>query len=251
MTALNATITTLLKDLNIDDQSINDIITCNDILDIMTIYNIHQSWKTLFDTVNIQLSKVLKTLDIIKAKQIFYPHSNIIFKVFEMDINDISIVFLGQDPYINPNQATGLSFSVPQTSPIPPSLKNIFKEINIEFPDRNYNFTHGDLTKWINNGFFLLNSALTVKAGCSNSHQELWSWFTDKVINYIDDTRHNIVFLLLGNNAKAKKKFITDTKNYIITGTHPSPMSANNGFFNSNIFKKIEKNLNKHLDWNN
>jgi uracil-DNA glycosylase len=186
-----------------------------------------------------------------KSKDIIYPPYDLIFKVFEIDIQTIKIVLLGQDPYIKKNQAMGLSFSVPLSTTIPPSLWNIFKEIKMEFPERKYVFTHGNLTKWFNNGIFLLNSALTVKEGASNSHQELWAWFTDEVIRYISDNRHNVIFLLLGRNAIYKQHIINKESHNIITGVHPSPLSANNGFFNSGIFKKVETYLNESFDWNN
>lgn len=246
---INETIKKILLENNISDDDINNIITSDDCN--IDEYNIHNSWKKLFEDNGLELMKIMKTIDFERQHKTIYPPKQLVFKAFEKNINDITIVLLGQDPYINVNQAMGLSFSVPKVTQIPPSLVNIFKEIKTEFPDRNYNFTHGDLSKWSDDGIFLLNSALTVRSGKSNSHQELWSWFTDKVINYIDENRENVVFLLLGNNAKSKQKYIDITKNHIITGVHPSPMSASNGFFNSGIFQKIEEKLNKHLDWSN
>jgi uracil-DNA glycosylase len=174
-----------------------------------------------------------------------------IFKVFEQNINNIKIILLGQDPYIKKDQAMGLSFSVPKNVKIPPSLYNIFKEIKQQFPERNYNFTHGDLTEWQSKGIFLLNSSLTVELGKSNSHQSKWTWFSDAVIKYIDNKRDDVVFLLLGRNAIDKQIFIKNNKNHIITGVHPSPLSAYNGFFESKVFKKVENKLNCIFDWSN
>ncbi len=221
------------------------------ILNILIKYNIHQSWYELFISNHVKLSQILKQIDKARSIQTIYPPENLVFRVFEADITDIQIVLLGQDPYIRKDQAMGLSFSVPQNIMTPPSLVNIFKELKLEFPERNYNFTHGDLTKWSNNGIFLLNSALTVIEGRSNSQQSMWSWFTDKVIEYINTKRSNVIFLLLGRNATDKHIYVNQTKNKIVCGVHPSPMSAHTGFFNSNIFKKVEEKLNHQIDWSN
>lgn len=221
------------------------------IIKLLINYNIDKSWYELFLKHSYKLSKILKKLDDLNKEQTIYPPHNMIFKVFEQNINDIKIVLLGQDPYINEGQAMGMSFSVPKNVKIPPSLHNIFKEIKQQFPERNYNFTHGDLTKWQSKGIFLLNSSLTVESGKSNSHQSKWTWFSDAVIKYIDNKRDDVVFLLLGRNAIDKHIFITNNKNYIITGVHPSPLSAYKGFFESKVFKKVEDKLNGIFDWSN
>lgn len=221
------------------------------IIRLLINHNIDKSWYELFLKYSHKLYKVLKKLDDLRLKNTIYPSHNMIFKVFEQNINEIKIVLLGQDPYIKEGQAMGLSFSVPENIQIPPSLYNIFKEIKQEFPDRNYNFTHGDLTEWKSKGVFLLNSSLTVESGKSNSHQTKWSWFSDAVIKYIDNKRDDVVFLLLGRNAIDKHIFIKNKKNHIITGVHPSPLSAYNGFFGSKVFKKVEEKLNGIFDWSN
>jgi uracil-DNA glycosylase len=205
-------------------------------------YKIDKSWFSLFIKHHKKLVKILKFVDNERKTKIIYPIEENIFKVFTMNIKDIKVIFLGQDPYIKKNQATGLSFSVPIDCTIPPSLYNIYRELKLEFPEKNYSFLHGDLTKWFNQGIFLLNSSLTVIENKSNSHQYLWNDFTNIIIEYIDSNRNNIIFLLLGNFAINKKKYILNNK--IITGVHPSPLSAHNGFFNSNIFKNIE-----NIDW--
>lgn len=214
--------------------------------------NIHQSWYDLFIKQSNILINTMRKLDVIRQSYIIYPPQELVFKVFEADINVIKIVLLGQDPYIKKGQAMGLSFSVPVNITIPPSLHNIFKEIKDEFPERKYKFDKGgDLTKWFESGVFLLNSALTVIDNKSNSQQILWTEFTDKVIEYISSNRNDIVFLLLGSNAVSKKKFISNYTNHIITGTHPSPLSAYNGFFKSNIFKNVEEKLQEEFNWIN
>ena len=164
-------------------------------------------------------------------------------------INAINLVFLGQDPYHGPGQAHGLSFSVPTNIPHPPSLKNIFKELKLEFPERNYNFTTGNLERWQNEeGIFLLNTSLTVEEHKPNSHQSMWKEFTDDVIKYISTNNAKCVFLLLGNYAKEKSSLIKD-KSQIIQGVHPSPLSASRGFFSSKIFQQVEEKLNRQINW--
>jgi len=221
------------------------------LINLLISNNIHESWYQLFLNNYKKLIPILKEIDKLRITEIIYPEKIFIFRIFQKNIQDIKIVLLGQDPYINKDQAMGYSFSVPQHINIPPSLLNIFKEINNEFPERNYKFIHGDLTKWYDQGIFLLNSSLTVLHGKSNSHQYLWSWFTDNVILYINNYRSNVIFLLLGRNAIDKHKYISKDKNIIITGVHPSPLSAYNGFFSSNIFIKIEEKLEKEFDWSN
>jgi uracil-DNA glycosylase len=214
-------------------------------------YPIHASWSPLFDKYkNITTSTLTSTPNDTPITNIF-PPPELVFRVFSMNVKDIKIVLLGQDPYHNPEQAHGLSFSVPSHIPIPPSLKNIYKEIKSEYPDRNYNFTHGNLEKWFNTEkIFLLNASLTVIQNKPGSHIKLWEKFTNDVIKFISENNENAIFLLLGNFAKAKEIYITNKAN-IILGTHPSPLSASNGFFGSNIFKKVESILGREIDWSN
>jgi uracil-DNA glycosylase len=205
---------------------------------------IHKSWKKLFDRYDFDLDKLYNNGDIV------YPAREQIFRVFDMNVKKVRVVLLGQDPYHNPNQANGLSFSVPDKVKIPPSLQNIYKELCIEFPERNYKFNSGNLERWFTEEkIFLLNSSLTVVKNKPGSHMAIWSEFTDDVISYICKKNKNCLFILLGNFAKTKEKFI-DNKDNIITGVHPSPFSAHNGFFTSNIFKKVEEKLQKEINWN-
>jgi uracil-DNA glycosylase len=206
--------------------------------------NIHKSWKKLFKHYKFNLDKLYNSEDII------YPKKEHIFRVFSMDVKDIKILLLGQDPYHNPNQANGLSFSVDDGIAIPPSLKNIYKEIQDEFPERNYVFNSGNLERWFNEEkIFLLNASLSVIKNKPGSQMNLWQEFTNDVINYISENNKNCVFVLLGNFAKSKQEFIIN-KNNIITGVHPSPFSAYNGFFGSNLFKNIEEKLQCQINWN-
>lgn len=205
------------------------------------IYN--DSWQQLFDKYDINL----KLLDNTK----YFPPKELIFKVFELDVTEIRIVLLGQDPYHNNNMANGLSFSVPDNVKIPPSLCNIYKELIKEYPERNYNFISGNLDKWFyREKIFLLNCSLTVEFNKPTSHVKIWRDFTDNVIKFISKNNSKCVFLLLGNFAKSKNKFILN-KERIVNGIHPSPLSAHNGFFNSNIFRLTEEKLGETIDWSN
>jgi uracil-DNA glycosylase len=211
--------------------------------------NVKKSWKKI-------LKKYINDDDIEKLykNKTIFPKINNLFEAFKyFDLNETKLVFLGQDPYINYKiindeiipQATGLSFSVPNEFPIPPSLKNIFIEIKNSYPD----FIipeNGNLIKWVvEEKILLLNTSLTVEKNKSNSHQTFWRNITNNIIKDISDNHPNTIFLLLGNNAKSKKKYINQKKHIIIEGVHPSPLSSYKGFFNSNIFKKINIALNK------
>jgi uracil-DNA glycosylase len=202
----------------------------------------HTSWDKLFNEYQIDLD------DIYVSEIPIYPPKEQVFRVFEMPVSDIKLVFLGQDPYHNPGQAEGLSFSVPEGIKPPPSLQNIFKELQQEFPDRDYKFKTGNLQKWVNQGIFLLNTALTVQLNSPNSHSKMWRDFTDDVIRYIVEHNQTCIFLLLGNNAKQKAHLIGDNLR-IVEGVHPSPLSASRGFFGSNIFKSIESLLSRKFNW--
>jgi uracil-DNA glycosylase len=205
----------------------------------------HQSWEALFEK-----HKITDLVEsIYKTEQKIFPPKEQVFKVFDMDVNEIKILLLGQDPYHGIGQANGLSFSVPKGVSIPPSLRNIYKELNGEFPDRNYKFTHGDLSLWfLREKIFLLNSSLTVIESQAGSMMSLWEKFTNDVINYVSIQNPNCVFVLLGNFSKNKSKFIVNPDK-IITGVHPSPLSASKGFFDSGIFIKIEEKLGSPVDW--
>jgi uracil-DNA glycosylase len=206
--------------------------------------NIHESWKSLFDQYDFDLDELYNSGEII------YPTRENIFKVFEMDLNEIKVLLLGQDPYHNPNQANGLSFSVNDGIIIPPSLKNIYKELQSEFPERNYTFNSGNLEKWFRREkIFLLNASLSVIKNKPASQMKIWEEFTNDAIKYISENNNKCIFILLGNFAKSKQVYISN-KNNIITGVHPSPLSAHNGFFGSNLFKNIENKLGHQIDWN-
>jgi uracil-DNA glycosylase len=207
------------------------------------MYTYHESWSPLFENFYFNLDMIYS------EKEEVYPKKEHLFRVFEMDVREIKIVLLGQDPYHGPNQAHGLSFSVPNGVTTPPSLRNIYKELQNEFPERNYKFTSGNLENWFyREKIFLLNSSLSVIRGKPGSMMKFWEDFTNDTIQFISQQNPNCIFLLLGNFAKAKENFITN-KERIIKGVHPSPLAANHGFFGSEIFKQVEEKLNQKINW--
>lgn len=178
------------------------------------------------------------------ATTICYPEGNAIFSAFEYcNFNDLKVVIIGQDPYHGPNQANGLCFSVKDDIPHPPSLKNIFKEIvddlELDYPKS------GNLERWATQGVLLLNATLTVRAHEAGSHQKQgWETFTDAVIKNISDEKEDVVFLLWGGFAKKKAKLIDKTKHHILESGHPSPLSANRGYwFGNKHFSKANEIL--------
>lgn len=185
--------------------------------------------------------------------RVIYPPMNDIFNALKTTTySDVKAVILGQDPYHGAGQAHGMCFSVKKGTPPPPSLVNIFKEINAELglpiPP------HGELTAWAQNGVLLLNTALTVREGQANSHHgHGWKIFTDRVIELLNERDTPIVFLLWGGNARAKKKLITNPKHLILECAHPSPLSAHNGFFGCGHFVKANEFLKNNgiepIDW--
>jgi uracil-DNA glycosylase len=217
------------------------------------IENIHESWRLLFIKHNILLNNIFKLIDeseLLPVHVPVYPPKNLIFRVFQMDVKEIKLVFLGQDSYHGYGQANGLAFSVEKDIKIPPSLKNIYKELNDTYPEKNYIFKHGDVSRWFyEENIFLLNCGLCVYENKPGSFLNKWTLFTDEVIQYIYENNETCIFLLLGNYAKEKGKFI-ENKDRIIEGVHPSPLSANRGFIGSKIFKLIDQKLDKDIDWN-
>jgi len=172
-----------------------------------------------------------------------YPSMYDIFNSMKYtSFNDVKVVLLGQDPYHNEGQAMGLSFSVPEGVDVPPSLVNMYKELNAELgvPIRK----SGDLRGWARQGVLLLNAVLTVRAHQANSHKgKGWEQFTDSIIKKISDKKDGVVFLLWGANARSKKPLIDTKKHLVLECAHPSPLSAYNGFFGCGHFKKANDYL--------
>ena len=178
--------------------------------------------------------------------KIIYPKYKDIFKAFKLcNIDDVKVVIIGQDPYHGENEATGLAFSVEDNIKTPPSLRNIFIELN---DDLKINKTNNSLDNWAKQGVFLINSVLTVEKDKPGSHKFLnWERFTDYVIKVISDKKENIVFILLGNYARSKKPLIDEKKHLIIETTHPSPFSVHRGFFGSKIFSRTNNYLKEKM----
>lgn len=171
------------------------------------------------------------------AGAVIYPPGSKIFKAFELTpVQDVKVVILGQDPYHQPGQAMGLSFSVPENVPAPPSLKNIFKEIENDLGLRMSG--RPNLEAWARQGVLLLNAILTVRAGQAASHSRIgWEEFTDAVIKYLNDNCDGIVFMLWGNFARSKSALIDTHRHYVLEAAHPSPL-ARGAFFGCRHFSK-------------
>ncbi|MBK9042379.1 MAG: uracil-DNA glycosylase [Saprospiraceae bacterium] len=209
---------------------------------------IEESWKkVLHDEFEKPYFQKLTSLikEELKNGKVIYPPGPDIFKAFEMTpFEKVKVVILGQDPYHNPGEAMGLSFSVPKGTKIPPSLKNIFKEIKddvgLEIPD------HGDLTNWATQGVFLLNAMLTVEKNRAGAHKDIgWQTFTNVVIQTLSSQKNNLVFLLWGNFARSKKEWIDTTKHLVLEAAHPSPL-AGGAFFGCKHFSKANEYLIKN-----
>ena len=186
-----------------------------------------------------------------KTKTIYPPDKKVFNALNQTKFKDVKVVILGQDPYINPGQAHGLCFSV-ESGDIPPSLKNIYKELNSELGC--YIPNNGNLTKWAKQGVLLLNSVLTVEKGKSFSHKNHgWETFTHEIVKLISQKYSPVVFLLWGNGAKKIVEDIDLSNHYVLTCAHPSPLSANNGFFGCGHFKKCNEFLTSKglepIDW--
>lgn len=177
---------------------------------------------------------------------VVYPPPEFIFHAFELcPFNKVSVVILGQDPYHGLKQAHGLCFSVPEKVAVPPSLRNIYLEIANDVGGKIPE--HGNLESWAKSGVLLLNATLTVRRGQAGSHQHKgWEEFTDAAIRTLSDKKEHIVFILWGRYAKEKKTLIDGTKHLILEAAHPSPFSANDGFFGCKHFSKTNDYLKSH-----
>jgi len=189
--------------------------------------------------------------ELASGKTIYPPQESWFKAINELSLLDIKVVILGQDPYHGAGQAQGLSFSVPQHSKLPPSLRNIFKE---QESDLNIINESGDLNCWLQQGVLLLNAVLTVEAGQAGSHANRgWEHITDNLISLINDHRDQVVFLLWGNYADKKRALIDSEKHLILTAAHPSPLSAYRGWFGCQHFSKtnlfLEQNGQEPINW--
>ncbi|MFQ6739310.1 MAG: uracil-DNA glycosylase [Alphaproteobacteria bacterium] len=216
---------------------------------------IEESWnRALSDEFN--KDYFVKLTDFVRGEYLsgktIYPAPKNIFNAFNLcPLDKVKVVIIGQDPYHEPGQAMGLCFSVPGGITLPPSLINIYKEIESDTGKKSV--THGDLTSWANQGVLLLNSTLTVMAHNAASHTGRgWEQFTDAVIRAIAQ-KENIVYMLWGSYAQRKADFVDDTKNLVLKSVHPSPLSAHRGFFGNHHFSSANKYLVAHgmapIEW--
>lgn len=207
---------------------------------------IEQSWK---DVLSAEFEKdyFKKLTDFVRGEYLsgktIYPEPKNIFNAFNLcPLNKVKVVIIGQDPYHEPGQAHGLCFSVQSGVDLPPSLINIYKEIESDIGNKS--ITNGDLTAWANQGVLLLNSTLTVRAHAAASHSGIgWEIFTDAVIKALAQHRKHIVYMLWGSFAQKKAEFVNATENLILKSAHPSPLSAYRGFFGNRHFSRANEYL--------
>lgn len=225
-------------------------------MDKIKAFPLHESWKPYLQ--NEFEKDYMKNLSSFlskekSAKKNIFPKSADIFNAYNScPFEEIKVVIIGQDPYHGQNQAHGLCFSVLPPTPPPPSLQNIFKELESDLGLKKPN--HGDLTSWAKQGVFLLNDVLTVEEGKAHSHKEQgWEKFTDRSIEVLNEAHRGLIFLLWGSPAQKKGQKIDGTKHFILKAPHPSPLSSYRGFFGCKHFsetnKILEKQGKKIIDW--
>lgn len=207
----------------------------------------HESWKPFLEVefAKTYFQELSEFLHQAYASSTVFPAKGQVFRAFMTDLNAVKVVVLGQDPYHTPGAAHGLAFSVPSSQPIPPSLINIYKEIDAEYG------THanrsGNLKAWQDQGVLLLNNVLTVEAHRAGSHRgKGWETFTQATVEYLNEQRDHLVFLLWGRDARSKKSLIDTSKHLVLESAHPSPLSAHNGFFGNGHFKRANEFLSTH-----
>ncbi len=217
---------------------------------------IHKSWQKMlgeyFETSEFKKLTEKVRKDYLNKNKMVYPPPGDLFRAFkETPFDKVKVVILGQDPYHNKGQAHGLCFSVPKGMQAPPSLQNIFKEIESDTGSTN---TSADLTRWAQQGVFLLNTVLSVLKNQPTSHAGIgWEEFTDHIIKTVSDKRENVVFILWGAYAQSKAKLINQNKHLILKAPHPSPLSAHRGFFGCKHFSKantyLKSTSNVEITW--
>ena len=217
---------------------------------------IEQSWKDVLST-EFEKDYFKKLTDFVRGEYLsgktIYPEPKNIFNAFNLcPLSNVKVVIIGQDPYHEPGQAHGLCFSVEQGTEFPPSLQNIYKEIESDIGHKS--ITNGDLSAWARQGVLLLNSTLTVQAHIAASHSgKGWETFTDSVIRAVNENRKNVVYLLWGSFAQKKAEFVDAQNNLILKSAHPSPLSAYRGFFGNHHFSQANEYLVQNgkmpIDW--
>lgn len=214
------------------------------------------SWKEVladqFELPHMQALKQFLRQEAQAGKSLYPAAKNIFAALDSTPFEQVKVVILGQDPYHGPHQAHGLSFSVPQGVPTPPSLQNIFKELHTDL--RLPIPPHGHLAGWASQGVLLLNNVLTVEAGKAGSHHgQGWELFTDRIVQLLNERREHLVFILWGSPAQKKAATVDPKKHCVLKSVHPSPLSAYRGFFGSKPFSKANTYLSAHgikpIDW--
>lgn len=207
----------------------------------------HESWK---DFLNSEFAKpyfqeLSKFLHEAYETTTVFPAKPQVFRAFTTDLNQVKVVILGQDPYHTPGAAHGLAFSVPNSQPIPPSLVNIYKEIDDEYGS--HANPRGNLASWQQQGVLLLNNVLTVEAHRAGSHRgKGWEEFTEATVRHLNEKCDHLVFMLWGRDARSKSGMIDKSKHLVLESPHPSPLSAHSGFFGNGHFKKANVFLAEH-----
>lgn len=213
----------------------------------------HSTWHELIkkELPEHYFGQINQFMDLVYQQELVYPPREKVFNAIQTTaLENVKVVIIGQDPYHGPNQAQGLSFSVPEDIPAPPSLQNILKELADDLGQRD----HHDLTPWAQQGVLLLNACLTVPAGRANGHAgQIWEPFTDAIIKAVNQKETPVVFVLWGGFARKKKALITNPIHHVIESAHPSPLSAYRGFFGSHPFSKANAYLTEDglepIDW--
>lgn len=207
----------------------------------------HESWKPFLagEFEKPYFKELAEFLHAEYEHKTIFPRKELVFRAFMADLNEAKVVILGQDPYHTPGAAEGLAFSVPNSQPVPPSLVNIYKEIDADIGQ--HANPRGSLRAWQQQGVLLLNTVLTVEAHKAGSHRgKGWEIFTTAAIEYLNRERPHLVFILWGRDARNKKSLIDQSKHLVLESAHPSPLSAYNGFFGSRPFSKCNTWLEQH-----
>jgi len=214
----------------------------------------HESWKTFLNSEfdKPYFKELSQFLHSEYENKVIFPPKKLVFSAFTTNLSEVKVVILGQDPYHTPGAAEGLAFSVPKSQPIPPSLINIYKEIDSDIG--HHANSSGSLREWQKQGVLLLNTVLTVEAHRPKSHSgKGWETFTTAVISYLNANREGLVFMLWGRDARNKKSLIDASSHLVLEAAHPSPLSAYNGFFGCKHFSKcnkyLEENGKKAIEW--
>ena len=207
----------------------------------------HESWKEFLNSEfeKPYFKELSEFLHEEYERKAIFPPKGLVFSAFTTDLNDVKVVILGQDPYHTPGAAEGLAFSIPSSQPVPPSLINIYKEIDADIG--HHANSSGSLRSWQKQGVLLLNTVLTVEAHKAGSHRgKGWETFTTATISYLNEVRPHLVFLLWGRDARNKKSLIDASKHLVLESPHPSPLSAHAGFFGNHHFSRCNEFLEQH-----